>query len=100
MRGKLDRRSALSKAIQRRIKELKRALGSTLSPQKEWIITDVARCEQLLDRVDFYLSQVNPIARGKPRPALEIRLKLSDHIKDSLARLGLEKAKPKKNPWD
>ena len=99
---RLDRRSTHYKRIQLRAKELKKALGSEISPQKAWIVEDIARTETLLDGVDVYLSQLaSPISKGRPRPALDIRLRLAAHIKDSLAKLGLglDKVKKTRSPW-
>lgn len=97
---RLDKRSALYKRIERRVKELKRALWPDVSPQKLWMVEDIAKTEVILDGVDFYLSTlVSPISKGRPRPALDIRLRLSAHIKDSLAKLGLDKVRRKRNPW-
>jgi hypothetical protein len=81
-------------------KELKRALGPAISPQKAWLCEDIAKTEVILDGVDVYLAQVtSPLARGHARPALAIRLRLAAHIKDSLSKLGLDKVCRKRSPW-
>lgn len=47
--------------------------------------------ELILDGVDVYLSQlVSPISKGRPRPAVDIRLRLATHIKDNLSKLGIK----------
>jgi len=98
---RLDKRSALYKRIQRRVRELRKALGRELSPQKEWLITDIARTEALLDGVDVYLNQLaSPISKGRPRPALAVRLELARHIRDGLMKLGLDRVKRKRGPFD
>ena len=82
------------------MRELKKTLGPSVSPQKLWLCEDIAKTEALLDGVDFYLNQLaSPIAKGRPRPALEIRLRLAAHIKDSLSKLGLDKVRRRRNPW-
>jgi hypothetical protein len=56
--------------------------------------------EMILDGVDVYLSQlVSPISKGRPRPALDIRLRLAAHIKDNLSKPGLDKIQRHRNPW-
>ena len=97
---RLDKRSALYKRIQRRVKELKKAQGPDISPQKAWIVEDIARTEVILDGVDVYLNQLaRPLAEGHPHPALDIRLRLAAHIKDNLSKLGHERVKRKRSPW-
>lgn len=99
--GRMDRRSAVYRRIQKRIAEYRRALGREISPQKLTLLTDIARTEVLLlEPLDLYLSRLSgPISKGRPRPAVLLRLQLANHIKDGLMKVGLGKVKRIKSPW-
>ena len=99
--GQLDRRTRTYRAAQRKMREYRKALAGKMTPQIEFLIREAALFEHvLIDPLDPYLAGVRLVRKGRPHPLLEIRLKLSAHVRDLLQLAGLDKVKRQsKLPW-
>ncbi|MBI2998248.1 MAG: hypothetical protein HYY46_07300 [Deltaproteobacteria bacterium] len=98
--GKWDRRTRTYRAVAARERELCKALGPSMSPQKAGLVREIATLEAvLLPPLDMYLSGVKIVKRGgKIDGAVEVRLRLGVHLKELLKEIGLDKVKRPPRP--
>lgn len=99
-RRKWDRRTREWRAITARERELCKALGPSMSPQKAALVREVATLEAvLLSPLDVYLAGAKIVKRGgKVDGAVELRLRLSGRLQDLLTAVGLDKVKRQARP--
>lgn len=95
-----DRRTRTYRQVEARMREYSKALGGRVSPQKAFLLREAAVLEHvLIEPMDVYLSGLkSPIRKGKVNPAVEIRLKLSVHVRDLLELAGWERVKRAPRP--
>lgn len=96
-----DRRTRTYRAIAARERELCKALGPSISPQKRALAHEIAVIETvLLPPLDTHLAATQIVTvRGKTAPAIALRMRLSDRLQTLLISLGLEKVKRQPTPF-
>lgn len=97
-RGKLDKRTALSRAFSEALQEYVESLGGQgeVSPQERAILTDTVWTDFYVAAIDAHVSQLRHLVRkGKPHPLLELRVRLASHRRENFKAVGLKRrAKP------
>jgi hypothetical protein len=101
-------RRLLARYIKSLEKDLREALGDDLTPQREVMVRQVLRCENVLRLIELYLVHASPMRPGVSRGRLELQPCLANSYghflnvqRQALLALGLDQKSERLGlPWE